>query len=169
MAIRIPRNSLYLYSTNTKLANLLSKEYYRGIHYVWCSPVFDPSELSPLDPLYKIPPSSSPLDIYKTLKNDVYKKDHHSSKIDANKVGLKKGATFALQKGIIDNFELATITELIDLADFELFNPILYIIPISLVQNKLEEVPTVERANPFGKEYRIPNLKDGEFEVIHQF
>lgn len=168
MATRIPNKSLFLYSTNTKLANFLSKEYYGGKHYVWCSPVFDPSIFSPLDSYHKIPPSSSPLDIYRTFKKDVLGNDLHSAKIEANKSGLRKGAGFALEAGIIDDNELSIILHLIDCADLDFFNPILYIIPLSLVQKKLEEVPVDERANPFGQEYRITELIEGEFEVIYQ-
>lgn len=78
------------YSTNTWLAYAISERYYQNIHYVWYSPCFDPrSRFS-----YNImnPPSSSPCEIFKNLTEDVNRRDRHSAKIDANRIGIMNGA-----------------------------------------------------------------------------
>lgn len=159
---------LFLYSTNTYLSHIIAKNYYNGRFYVWCSPVFQPP-LDPLDKYHKIPRSSSPYDIYMDLKRDVESGDLHSAKIEANKLGLKKGALEAAKNQWIDENELARINYTIDNASLTDFKPILYIIPLSLVKEKLEAVPVSEMANPLSTEYRIKELLYHEFEMIHQF
>ena len=161
--------SLFYYSTNTYLSYFISKNFYNGNFYVWCAPVFDPTSLDHLNPLRRIPSSSSPFKIYQDLKAEIATGDLHSSKIAANRSGLKKGALIAKNDGIIDNDELTKINYIIDNAILTDFKPMLYLIPLSLVASKVEVVPVTERANPLSEEYRIKDLKECEFEIIQQF
>ncbi|KAA6346150.1 hypothetical protein EZS27_006320 [termite gut metagenome] len=161
-------DNLLFYSTNTYIANNIASQFYSGMHYVWCSPVFDPKSLDAMNVWKNIPPSSSPYNIYWQLKQDVESKDMHSPKIEANKVGLKRGALEALKNKMIDDVEYSEIIYMIDTVDIDSFRPLLYLIPKSLVFSKIEEVPIEKRANPLGIEYRIKNLQNTEFEIIHQ-
>lgn len=159
---------LYLYSTNTLLSYRISKEFYKGRFYVWCAPVFE----TPKDPMNiysKIPGSSSPFEIYKEYKRDVESNDLHSSKIESNRSGLKRGALAAYNKGWIDDVELNTINQMIDQADITMFKPILYIIQRSKVEKELIVVPVKEKANPLSVEYKIEELTEDKFEAIYQF
>ncbi|MDD3507415.1 MAG: hypothetical protein PHY27_03185 [Parabacteroides sp.] len=160
---------LFYYSTNTYLSYFISKTFYNGTFYVWCAPVFDPLSLDHLNPLCRIPPSSSPFKIYQDLKQEVNNRDLHSAKIEANRNGLKKGAINALANGLIDNDELTRINYIIDKADLTDFKPMLYLIPVSLVATRVEVVSVSERANPLSEEYKIVDLKEYEFEIIQQF
>lgn len=160
---------LFYYSTNTYLSYFIAKTFYNGTFYVWCAPIFDPMSLDHLNPLRKIPPSSSPFKIYQDLKQDIVSGDLHSAKIEANKNGLKRAAIIARTNGIIDNDELSKINYIIDNASLTDFKPMLYLIPVSLVISRVEVVPVSERANPLSEEYRIVDLKESEFEIIQQF
>lgn len=158
-------NLLY-YSTNSYLAFQISENFYRGKHFVWCSPIFDSQAVDKYDIRRNIPPSSNPSMIYISLKTDVSLKDYHSSKIEANKKGLKAGASIMLQNGEINDFEFGFIMKMIDSSGIDDFRPLVYLIPKVLVDNRLEVVPVDERANPLGVEYKIIDLKRNEFEII---
>ncbi|MCD7898527.1 MAG: hypothetical protein LUH22_01225 [Bacteroides sp.] len=99
------RSNINFYSTNTYLAYTVSQIYYNKKHFVWCSPVFDAMSLDKLHHWRNNPPSSSPFNIYTELKEAVTRKDLHNSKIEANKIGIMKGAQIALKKEIIDEVE----------------------------------------------------------------
>lgn len=159
-------NNLFYYSTNTYLSYYLSKTFYDNTFFVWCSPVFDPRGLEKNHPYSKIPQSSSPNAIYRQLKSDVETFDCHSSKVNENKAGLKRGAMIAWKDQVITDDELSIIQDTIDSAVITDFKPLLYIIPKSLVQPKVELVPVKERANPLSVEYRIRDLKLNEFEIL---
>lgn len=160
--------NLFLYSTNTELSYRLSRDFYNGRFFVWCSPVFEPPQ-DKLNKYNRIPPSSSPFHIYMDLKKAVESQDLHSDKIKNNKTGLKKGALISFENGVIDEQELVKINYIIDNASIQDFKPILYIIDRKSVEEKLEIVPVHEMANPLSCEYRIAELKESEFETIYQF
>jgi len=159
-------NHLLYYSTNSYLAFYLSEYFYRGKHFVWCSPVFNPASLDNLDIRRKIPPSSSPYKIYINFKEDVDNYDLHSSKINENKSGLKRGALINYRNEVIDADELARINQIIDTAELFLFRPLIYLIPVQLVDSKIKEVPVDTAANPLSLEYQILDLSENEFEII---
>ena len=159
------KNLLY-YSTNTKIAYFISEQFYNSIHFVWCAPVYDPQKLHKYDYLSKIPVSSSPFKIYKQLLEEVQTGDQHSSKIEQNKIGLKKGAAIMREKGVIDDNDFARIISIIDRAELSEFTPILYLIPESLVSKKVVSVEIDSVANPLSCEYQIKNLNRSEFEII---
>lgn len=160
------KDYIVLYSTNTYLAYHINEIYYDSKHFVWCSPVFNPNVLSEEDPRRRIPPSSSPYNIYKTLKEDVEKADLHSAKIRDNKEGLMKGAGIMYRNEIIDLKTKATIEKIIKTATINDFIPLLYVIPYQLVANKINTVEVSDRANPLSEEYQIIDLLKGEFDII---
>ncbi len=154
------------YSTNTYLSHLITKRFYSSKYFVWCSPVFDPTKLDEYSPYKKIPPSSSPCKIYNVFFEDVQGGDLHSSKIEGNKIGLKKGAGIHFAKGTISENEYASIIKMIDSADINDFRPLLYLIPKATVEHKVIQVSVEECANPLSVEYQIENLSSDEFELI---
>jgi hypothetical protein len=155
---------LLLYSTNTWLAYAISQRYYNGSHFVWCSPFKGPGST----PLYAnaTPPSSSPLEIYRSLSADVNAVDQHSSKIAANKVGLLKGATIKRDQGKIDENTFNEITAVIDSSSKRDFRPLLYVIPYSLVANVILRVPVEQRAHPLSDEFIVEDLRSDLFDVL---
>jgi hypothetical protein len=166
MLMKSDMDNLLYYSTNSYLAFQLAENYYRGKHFVWCSPVFAPEELSELDIRKNIPPSSSPNKIYIKLIEDIHRADMHSSLIEQNKSGLKKGALIHHKAGIIDDNDLVRINKLIDSAKLKDFRPLLYLIPKNLVESKIIEVDIDDKANPLDVEYQIVDLNKNEFEII---
>src|SRR5579883_1836455 len=120
-------SNLLYYSTSTYLSYLINRNFYKGKHFLWCSPVFDPESLDRLHPWYRIPPSSSPHKIYIRLFEDIKHGDMHSAKIKENRVGLKHGATIQLNNGVIDDTDFARINEMIYKASISDFKPLLYL------------------------------------------
>ena len=153
------------YSINSYLAFWLNENFYNN-HFVWCAPVFDPAVLNEYDQNRKIPPSSAPAKIYKRFKEDIEGGDLHSSKIIENITGLKKGAIINYENGKITEIELARINKIIDSASLKDFRPLIYIIPFSIIQNKLRLVDVELAANPLSIEYQIPELNSAEFDII---
>jgi hypothetical protein len=158
-------NLLY-YSTNSYLSYWLSSKYYGGIFYIWCSPVFDPRSLNSLDHHNTIPNSSSPCDIYRTLDSAVKTSDKGDVKIKENRAGLKRGALNFYERELITLEEFKRINKIIDEAPINDFRPLLYIIPNSLEQKRIEVVPLEETASYLSTEYRVKDLKREEFDII---
>ena len=90
---------LILYSTNTWLAYKISELYYRGLHYVWCAPVFD-SE-SDFSGEVMLSTTSNPVTVYRNLRDETRTGDRHSTKVQENKVGILHGATRKRADGLI--------------------------------------------------------------------
>lgn len=159
-------DNLLYYSANTFLAHFINERYYKGNHFVWCAPVFNPLKLNALDPLRNIPVSSSPFHIYHRLSEDIETLDCHSEKIRTTLIGLKKGASINKSKGVITDVEYDTIISIVDNANNKQLRPLLYVIPKALVEHKIVVVDVKNAANPLGVEYQIPDLKTGEFEIL---
>jgi hypothetical protein len=159
------KNLLY-YSANSYLSYIINKQFYGGQHYVWCSPIFNPSSLDRLDPLRNIAPSSSPHDIYLSYKRDAGGSDTHSSIIRQNRNGIKRGAKIMLAKGQITTNEYQIIIEFVKRAQLNDFRPLLYLIPAPMVAGRVQLVSPKDAANPLGREYKIFDLKEGEFELL---
>lgn len=157
---------LLYYSTNTRIAFYIAEKFYQSNHFVWCAPVYNPAKLDEYDIRRKIPTSSSPFKIYMNLLDDVKSNDNHSSRIEQNKTGLKKGATIMLERGAIDVDDLARILAIIDSAGISEFGPLIYLIPAHLVAARVQTVEVREAANPMSIEYQISDLKRNEFEII---
>jgi hypothetical protein len=155
---------LVLYSAQTLLAYRISQKYYAERHWVWCSPYRGFGTAAALDSA--VPPSSSPLEIYKALHEEVKRNDHHSAKIEANRQGLIKGANAKLAAKAIGEAvagEIAEVTKLAAVADFR---PLLYIIPYALIEKEVKVVPVGQRAHPLSEEFQIESLSRQCFDII---
>lgn len=159
-------DSLLLYSTNTFLAFRIAEQFYRDVHYVWCSPYFEAPRTPTASLAFTNPPSASPRDIYERLHDDVVRGDSHSPKILANRTGIQNGAAQQAMAGKITEEEKVEIYSIANEAALPFFKPLLYLIPISLVTHLLEPVPLAKRANPLSKEYIIRELPRDCFDVI---
>jgi hypothetical protein len=160
----IYRKPLVLYSVNTLLAYVISEQYYRQKHYVWCSPFFNSRAISSLD--INTPPTSNPFDIYVNLRKEVESGDRHSAKVKENKVGILRGAMFKRQAGVISSEEEKDIVAMVDAAETRDFIPIVYVIPFARVSNIVRKVPVNERAHPLSIEYMIENLPRHNFDPV---
>jgi hypothetical protein len=158
----MPEQPIY-YSTNTLLAFNISERYYNHLHFVWCTPYFDvwANQVN-----YTVPATSSPKEIYQNLLKEVTGEDRHGTQIDANKVGLKKGASVKRAANLITEQQENDIYAIIDSAKSQMFKPLLYVIPYDRVANIIQEVPVQERANPLSVEYRIELLPRDSFDVL---
>lgn len=153
-------NNLIYYSVNTVLANFINKEYYKDIHYIWAAPYFDPIDENPS--------SSNPKVLYENLVKDLKgrKIDYHSKNVLGNRIGIKKGAIEREKQGYITQEMREEIIELSETASFELFEPLLYIIPASLVSERVIKPHFRDKAHPTSVEYIIEDLKGAEFDTI---
>src|SRR5882724_6147875 len=146
------------YSVKTWLANVVSKNYYRDEHWVWCSPHFG-SGVNP--------PSSTPGDIYRDLREATSRGDRHNSKIIANKAGILRGAVHKRDAGMIGEDGLGDINSMIETAETIDFRPLLYVIPAGAeVLALMKEVPVRDRAHPLSSEYIIEVLPKRLFDII---
>lgn len=152
-----------LYSTMTTLAYNINKRYYQDKHYMWCTPYFGSDYQSPH---FTVPPSSSPVEIYNTLKKEIEGSDLHHTKIKLNKMGIKKGADVMYRLGHITqeaHNEIVTITKI---ATNEQFRPLLCVI------SRIEAIPFYQKveikakANPLSHEYILSNLPQSAFDII---
>jgi hypothetical protein len=160
-----PSNLLY-YSANSYLSYHINRRFYKGRHYVWVSPVFNPSTLDDMHEWRNIPVSSAPHDVYLNYRDSVNSLDDHSDIIERNKRGLKRGAIKLLADDVIDETQFQFINHMIDNAKINQFRPLLYLIPSHLVHSRIDIVPPSELANPLSMELRVLDLKDGEFDVL---
>jgi hypothetical protein len=157
-----------LYSANTWLAYHISKNYYHNIHWVWCSAYFDSRSVLGRD--YTNPPSSTPGDVYKELREATSRADRHSAKIAANRIGLLKGATYKRSTGVINDQQLSEITSIIEAAEIIEFRPLMYVIPVTdEVAKIMKEAPILERAHPLSVEYIIEELSRHLFDIIEPY
>jgi hypothetical protein len=162
-AVRLLRKRI-LYSVNTWLAYNIARMFYGDIHYAWCSPVFD-YRCRPYGQATP-PPTSCPADIYRTLVEEVKRRDKHSAKIAENKLGILKGAAIKRECGTITDEEMGEINAIVDAADIGDFSPLLYVIPFDCVAGLVKEVPVSQRAHPLSEEFLIDSLPGDLFDVI---
>ncbi len=154
---------LFLYSTNTWLAFVISERYYRQKHWVWCSPFFRPAEGVASAGM---PPSAIPGEIYDRLFQDVAKGDRHSAWIDKNKAGLIKGANSKESEKVITSEKKAEIIFVVNSAQIADFKPLLYVMPFQRVKHLVREVPPKDRAHPVSVEYIIERLPRSSFDIL---
>jgi hypothetical protein len=145
---------LLLYSTSTWLAYSVAEQYYGGIHYAWCSPVYDARAA---EVHINIPPSSSPAAIYRWLLDDTRNGDRHSESIKRNTAGIQRGA---------EARRIQEIVEGLALAEFRDFRPVLYLIPYQQVLGIASRVPVADRAHPMSIEYVVESLPGSCFDMI---
>jgi hypothetical protein len=155
---------ILLYSTNTLLAFRIAEKYYGQRHYVWCTPCYSASASPIASPF--CPPTSAPRDIYFSLLKEVLAADRHSTKIRQNRLGLTNGARQKRLQGVITEDQFKEINALIKKAEISDFRPLLYVIPYSLVQTRLKDIPEGKRASSFSAEYLIEELPRDSFDVL---
>ena len=142
---------------------MIAEHFYRHDHYVWCTPYFDPRQ-NGRDTA--VPPTSSPFEMYQALSEEVRRGDEHSSKIAENKVGILRGASAKRRARVITSDQEKQIGAIVKKAQIRDFRPLLYVIPFSLVVNRLREPPPEDKAHPLSAEYVIDNLPRNSFDVI---
>ncbi|WP_155288011.1 hypothetical protein [Enterobacter cancerogenus] len=152
-----------LYSTMTTLAYNVNKKFYGDKHYMWCTPYFGSDFKSPH---FTVPPSSSPLEIYNTLKNEVDGVDHHNTKIDLNRRGIRKGASIMLTLGKIDQDTHDEIVYISKHTKDQMFRPLLCVISRLDAVPFYKKVDVKERANPLSHEYILSDLPQSAFDII---
>jgi hypothetical protein len=158
-------SALVLYSTNTFLKFHIQQRFRNDVHWVWCSEIFDSSKAEPLSPNSLIAPSSSPADIYRELQRDIERRDGHSAKIGAQRASIQALAIEWESRGEISPTDMQEIIYMVTTASFDLWRPLLYVIPMPNPASRLHLVPIEKRAS-FGKEYVIGDLKRTEFDLL---
>jgi hypothetical protein len=157
------REYLVYYSTNTKLAYRINEKFYKGLHFVYCTPFFDKDT----DSFIPSPPSSSPKIIYENFYKETQVYDVGGrNQINANKIGLKYGVKKRLESNIITKQEATNIINIIESSEIIDFEPLLYVIPHEKVKDKIVSVDLPKRGNPFFEEYIIDDLTTNEFNCI---
>jgi hypothetical protein len=152
-----------LYGTVTQLAFNINERYYRGLHYMWCTPCFD---IDLKSPVYTVPPTSSPFQIYQTLAREVAAADLHSEKINANRVGIQRGALKMLERGVIDQKTAERIQNTAIVAPVASFRPLLCVISADRAHEHCTEVDITAMANPLSQEFIVEDLPRTAFDVI---
>jgi hypothetical protein len=155
---------LLLYSTNTYLKYVIQRDY-RGEHHVWCSPSFEAAKLGRYAAGAGTPASSDPASIYRNLNRAVRESDEHDSKIASQKTVMLALAVEWFNDGTITYDEREEITALVGRARFPEWRPLLFVTPYPLVAGRTELVPLHRRAG-LEREYIIPDLREGEFDII---
>jgi hypothetical protein len=157
------KEPLVLYSTNTWLAYAISERYYGGVHYAWCSPVYDGRRTASH---VNIPPTSSPAEIYRLLSAEVDRGERHSVVLEKNRKGLGKGLKARQAEGLVSATQQEEVASTIDSADIRDFRPVLYVIPFERVRGLVVDVPVPERAHPMSIEYRVERLSRDCFDML---
>ncbi len=151
-------NTPFLFSIGTFFAYKIDRRYYGNVHYVWCTTNFNDK---------KQPVTSRPQSICKRFFDQVVSGDRHTKEIEDNKAGILRGAQAKLEAGVIDNNQYSEICQLVNLANYEDFFPVLYIIDKDKVgDTRCKEVDKKDRASDTSIEYKIFDLKEGEYELI---
>jgi hypothetical protein len=152
-----------LYSTMTFLAYNINLQHYGGHHYMWCTPYFGSDYGSPI---FTVPPSSSPLQIYMDLKREVDSGDLHGTLIKIKRLGIRRGADTMLKRGKITLDQRDDILAISQLATPEHFRPVLCILPRVEVLPYYCKVPVKSKANPLSQEYVVADVPTSSFDVI---
>lgn len=152
-----------LYSTMTKVAYSINKEYYKDLHYMWCTPYFGPHYDSPH---FSVPPSSSPLEIYRTIENEIRGGDLHGEKVKLNRMGIRRGADNMFAAGRISEEDRDDIHAIAKKTPMHVFEPLLCVIPRIEALKYYKKVPIERRANPLSHEYIVADLPQAAFDII---
>lgn len=152
-----------LYSTMTTLAYNINKKYYKDRHYMWCTPYFGSDFESPH---FTVPPSSSPVEIYNSLKKEIDGSDLHNTKINLNRRGIRKGASIMLKLGSITQSNYEEIIHITKQAKDQQFRPLLCVIARLEAIPFYQKVNIKDRANPLSHEYILSNLPQAAFDII---
>lgn len=147
----------FMFSVGTNLAYKIAKRYYGNIHYVWCALNFNNKNQ---------PPTSNPLTIAKRWMSIVVSGDRHAREIDDNKAGILTGAKIKYDAGIINSTQRTEIAQIVSLADYRAFCPVLFVIDTKKVADRSIEVSVKDRASDRSIEYKVTDLAEDEFHLI---
>lgn len=157
MTIDFEKNP-FLFSIGTWFSYRINQIYYGDVHYVWCTTCFNDKNQ---------PITSNPRSICKRFLDQIVSGDRHTKEIEENKAGILRGAQAKLDAGVINNVQYKEICQLVNLARYEDFFPVLYVINGRKVGNiRCVEVARKDRASDTAKEFRIFDLSKGEYELI---
>ncbi|HKP74390.1 MAG TPA: hypothetical protein VJT67_02550 [Longimicrobiaceae bacterium] len=154
---------LLLYSTSTWLAYSVAERFYGGVHYAWCSPVYD-GRTAPAH--VNIPPSASPGAIYRLFRDDSERGDLHSGAINRNAAGIGRGVEAKRLQGVIGPAEEEEIAKTLELSTARDFRPVLFVIPYEQVREIVVQVRVDDRAHPMSVEYLVEALPRAAFDMI---
>ncbi len=157
------KEPLLLYSTNTWLAYAIAERYYGGVHFAWCSPVYDGTKA---DAHVNIPPSSSPADLYRLLRDEVERGEQHSAVLEDKREGLLRGLDARRKEGVIGEAEFGQIRLTVEKSPLSDFRPVLYVIPYDRVRGTVVEASVEERAHPSSVEYKVNPLPRDCFDML---
>jgi len=141
----------------------INRQYYKNLHYMWCTPFFSGDFKSPH---YTVPPTSSPLDIYKQLQGEIMNADQHAHKIKALRVGIRRGAQVMAQRGKITASQMNDIFFMAKRLDKVMFRPLLCVISRLEAVPHYKAVPIGDKANALSHEYILADLPQSAFDVI---
>jgi hypothetical protein len=141
----------------------VNNKYYNGQHYLWCTPYFGSNYKSPH---FSVPPSSSPLEIYNTINNEIDGGDFHGTKIELNRMGIRRGADIMHALGKISEEDQREIHVIADKVPMHQFRPLLCVIPRVDAIPFYKKVDIKDRANPLSYEYIVSDLPQSAFDVI---
>lgn len=156
---------MLLYSVNPRVKLMIQKEFRGDRHYVWCSERFDSATAGLYTRASLVPPSSNPKQIYRDLKEACDRRDEHNGKITSMRASYLALSEEWLAAGEIGNEAREEIVYLVTKDDFELWRPVLYLIPRDPVHARLRPVPPEKRAGA-GPEFIIEDLGANEFEIM---
>lgn len=146
-----------LYSVGTELACRINRYYYGDVHYVWCATAFH-SETQPA--------TSDPQTIANRWLQIIKTSDRHAKELDDNKAGIIRGADKKFKAGNIDETTYNLIRQMVNVARYIDFYPVLYLIHSIKVSSHCNEVPLLDRASNCSEEYLIEDLSGDEFDII---
>jgi hypothetical protein len=156
-------NKPVLYSTMTTLAYNINQQFYKDLHYMWCTPYFGSDFNSPT---FTVPPSSSPLEIYRTLQNEVDGGDLHDTLISVKRLGLERGADVMVKRNKITQDQATEIQAICRLAPANQFKPLLCVIPRLEVVTYCQKVDVKAKAHPLSQEFVVADVPQSAFDVI---
>jgi hypothetical protein len=139
----------FAYSCKVWIAKELAQKYFGGTYHTWFSCQLNPPEPTGL--------SSNPLDLYRQIDEAVKRADHNHTKILNLRARLEE-----LVDRLIGEEDPSLASELRDhLRNLEMFRPQLWRIDLSGVGES-----RVQAGKPGWNEGFIPDLREGEFQVI---
>jgi hypothetical protein len=159
----MPAKPLILYSMNTWLAYKIAEVYYGDLHYVWCTPDFDPVTVKRHS---AVPPSSSPHELYWSLFEDLKRRESHSTHVEQNRAGILRGAAAKRAAGAITADQEQEIVTVVGLAKLGDFRPLIYVIPYAPVEDLIKDPPPEDKAHPLSAEFIIDALPRDAFDLI---
>ena len=156
---------MLLYSVNPKVKLIIQREFRNDHHYVWCSDRFDSATADPYSRASLVPPTSNPKKIYRDLKEACDSGDTHNAKINSIRAGYTALAQQWFDAGEITAEAKTEIVYLVGQQNFEIWKPVLYVIPRAPVEPRLQPVAPEKRAGA-GAEFIITDLLGAEFDKV---